>query len=1340
MGKITKTRQLYKEVLKELFESEQNWIRFLDSSSWNFKYDFDDQILIYAQRPDAKACATMEEWNKKLKRWINSGTKPIYIFDKNPYSEYPFRLVFDLSDTHNYNNTEYKLWSIKQDYVEDVIESLEASFGDINSEDSFPKAIIQTSYNMVIDNIEDYLTSIINNKNSSMLENLANEEIKNIVIATAWASVSYMLMTRCGINAKEQIQEQEFSYIKYFNNQDLLTILGASVSDIAEMGLREIAKTVASLQKKEKFKNRTFAKSNDELYSKDNEIIKGGNEDGRENRVHETRGLLYAQPSNGERENTSREIRSDEIQLFKESQKPRIDNFSNEQGISTTLDTNTGTNEQESERIGREDEETTRNNRRIESQRPNDMGGTYEQHQGDSRGDGSERTDFHLEEKSSQRRILTKEEQETDKDYLQDKYVSALLSKAQTLKISRNDIKEFYKTHLDIVDRTEYIKKAFNDAYTEIVVDDVRLGYKTYENVLHLWKDDYLNRTAEVYYKWEMVAEYIEGLILVNEFNDLHKPVLTYDDQMKILQVEAEDAPTFSFSQELIDYALQGGSNIQESKMRIYHQFETSLSSQENIKFLKNEYGWGGSSSIHIGTRVGIDFDGKGIKLYRGYEDNDPKITLPWNKVEKRISELIKLDRYLNDKEKVEYSNWLKKQEQEKELRKVEEKLENQAEQQEYELAKRVYSFVKPSDLYNYPDDTAALNTDEENIELVKSDINDTRNVNDYVNALNKIRENIEDTDSQKHELDVIISILEKRVPHYEYHLGDTVYIGADKYEIAGIKDNIVTLIDVKFPILNKQMSFDEFERKVKDNYSNDHLKVENSKILLDNNQTIITDMLKIKEILKELVNAKNNREYRKSINLEHEINDKYDDFLYKYGNLITENNKNILNDEEAFELFSLIEQHDVETGKIERGLIFPNEYYELGEIIQLELDSDKKYKIIEINVHDRNVNLLDIQTEKIRKIPMEEFQELYFSNPLNSITYEEKHSRTINTESEKQSKAKDSIKEKPYKIGDVVYLESDREYNIYNIDLENDKIELQDLQMPIPIFREESILTFENLYNQNERNFPKQDIKPNFVRTKNKIQDFILHPEVALEDRNNYKITDNDLGVGTPREKFERNIAAIRVLKKCEQENRYATPEEQEIMSKYVGWGGLQQAFKEDDSSWANEYKILKELLNDEEYKNARASVLTAFYTPPIVINSMYEILQNMGLKEANILEPSCGVGNFFGMLPTELEKCKMYGVELDSISGRIAGQLYQKSTIAVNAYEKVELPDSFFDVAVGNVPFDEYKPNDKRYNKNKFLTHDYFFAKTLDKVRPRRSYCVYYLKRNNGQKELRG
>ena len=1175
MGKIKETQKLYKEVINEISKNEENWQSFLDSSSWNFKYDFDDQILIYAQRPDAKACATMEEWNKKLKRWINSGTKPIYIFDKNPYSEYPFKLVFDLSDTHNYNNTEYKLWTIKKEFEQDIIESLEANFGDISAKESLAQAIMLASYNMVVDNMEDYLSSVINNKNNSMLKDMSDDEIRTIFMTTAWSSVSYMIMTRCGINARQEIGLQEFSYIKYFNNQEILTTLGASISDISEMGLREIAKTVINLQKSENLKNRTVEKLEKEMYSKDNEKNKGGKEDDRENRIHETGRILYAKSNNEKRENTSREILSNEIQLSKEPQELRIDQFSNEQETDRTFNSNTGTSKSKNTEDSRGNEETRGNNGRIEDERPNEMGGTYEQHSASSRGNSSERTNIHLEEALSQRRILSKEEQKTDKDFLQDKYVSALLSNIQSLKVSKNDIKEFYKLHPDLNERTEYIKQAFNDAYTEIVVDDTRLGYKTYENVLHLWKDDYLNRTAEVYYNWSMVAEYIEGLIMVNEFNDLHKPIPSYDDQMQILQVEAENAPTFSFTQEIIDYTLQMGSNFHESKMRIYNHFEQSLSTQENIKFLKQEYGWGGSSSIHIGTQIGIDYDGQGIKLHRGYENDAPKITIPWHKVEKRISELIKADRYLNSKEKEAYPNWLKEQEQERELKEAGEKLKNQAEQQEHELAERIYTFVKPFELYNYTDDTVALNSDEDNIEIVKADINDTRNISDYINALRKTKEGLVETDVNRHEIDVLITLLEKRVPHYEYHLGDTVYIGADEYEIAGITEDIVTLYDPKFPLFNKQIEFKEFEQKVKENYSNDHLRVEN-----------------------------------------------------RQDEIVLEDNK-----------------------------------------IQLSNENEQ------------------IEDTKVEEVPVE------------------------------QKKIKE---EKSYKIGQEVYLESDRKYKIDKIDLENEKISLLDLSINYPIFREENILTFENLYNQNARNFPEKKINPHFIKSSNKIQDFILHPEVDIKDRKNYKITDNNLGIGTPKEKFERNIEAIKVLKKCEKENRYATPEEQKIMSQYVGWGGLQQAFKKDDNSWSQEYQTLKELLNDEEYENARASVLTAFYTPPIVIKSMYEILQNMGLKEANILEPSCGIGNFFGMLPTELEQCKMYGVELDSISGRIAQQLYQKCTIAVNGYEKVDLPDSFFDVAIGNVPFGEFKVNDRKYDKNKFLIHDYFFGKTIDKVRP--------------------
>ena len=1426
MGKIKETRQLYKEVLNEISKSAENWTNFLDSSSWNFKYDFDDQILIYAQRP---------EWNKKLKRWVNSGTKPIYIFEKSPHSDYPFKLVFDLSDTHNYNNTEYKLWSIKEDYEEDIIDSLEANFGDISSKETLSQAIIQASYNMVVDNIEDYLTSVINHKSNSMLQNISDEEIKGILITTAWASVSYMMMTRCGINAREQIQEQDFSYIKYFNTPEVLTILGASVSDIGEMGLREIAKTVSILQKKENLKNRTFAKKENELYSKDNKNIEGGIEDGRENRIHETGRLLHAEPNNEERSNTTREVLSNEIQLSEESQEPRVDHISNGTEIDRTFDRDTGTSNEKSREDSGRHEETRGDNGRIESPRPNEMGGTYEQYQVDSRGDSGERVDLQLEESISQRRTLSKKEIETNRDFLKDEYTSALLSNTQNLKVSKNDIKEFYKTHSNIDERTEYIKQAFNDAYTEIVVNDIRLGYKTYENVLHLWKDSYTNRTAEVYYNWDTVAEYIEGLIMINEFNDLHKPLPSYDDQMQLLQVEAANAPTFSFTQEIIDYALQDGGNVHQSKMRIYNQFENSLSSQENIKFLKNEYGWGGSSSIHIGTGIGIDYDGKGIKLRRGYKENDPKIIIPWNKVEKRISELIKADRYLNSKEKEQYSNWLKQKELEEQLReskkqlleekkkpleeqllkffkehdvfeadysedenidltKIRENLKNYqavtigidylkrikraedsnkilAEQIDYfvdklvkinednreqNIAERINSFVKDFDFYNYMDNTEFYRSNADNIAIIKADINDSMNIKDYVRAIKKIINDVNLDNERLEEANDLLNILEERLPKYEYHLGDTVYIGADEYEIAAISDNSVTLFDVKFPLLNKQMEFEEFERKVQDNYANDHLKVKESikktreeknteqeKIInhltpedekqyeyfLGDTVFIGEDECTITLFNDDTINVYNkNRQIYEQIEKE-----KFKEIIrqnpknshLKYNSVIKDDLPRFLNDILIFAKIEGVEFDLDDNGKINKVqmqdgnlslqefLSYIIDYFDENSHLIRELEKDRLYKeLSKVRENNRKIYIgkeIIYNDEPYTIISIKE-QEDYYEGDL-AVLQSQNSPEIINTEPmhfvewlirEKQQEIEIELKkddnedkvnevvkgstseEKPYKIGEEVYLESDRKYKIDVIDLKNEKISLLDLQINYPIFREESILTFENLYYQNERNHQKENIKPNFIRASNKIQDFVLHPEVAIKDRNNYKITDNDLGIGTVKEKFARNIEAIKVLKKCEQENRYATPEEQEILSKYVGWGGLQQAFKENENGWIDEYNTLKELLNDEEYKNARKSTLTAYYTPPIVINAMYEILQNMGLKEANILEPSCGVGNFFGMLPKELENCKMYGIELDSISGRIAQQLYQKSTIAVNAYEKVELPDSFFDVAI--------------------------------------------------------
>lgn len=1196
MGKILETRKLYKDTIKEVTKDTDNWLSFLDSSSWNFKYDFDDQILIYAQRPDARACAELDEWNKKLRRWVNKGANGIFVFSKDENSQFPFRIVFDLSDTHNSNNTEYKLWTIKTEYENEIIDTLESNFGDIFSEDTEEKnktlarAINITGFNLIEDNIQDYTQQMLNHKSETALDGLEESDIENLFKITAMASVSYMIMTRCGIDPKNEMDMQDFSYISYFNSQETVTVLGQAVSDIAEMALREIAKTVFILQKNENLKNRTIEEINKQIYANTIENEKGGVDYERDN-IHKKRRLQYTEPSDGERGDSNREIRQNEIPLLKGTSESRIDNTSDEPEPKQTLNGNTENSNQESESNSRKYGEGAGNNRGDESQQSNELGSTNEQLEVHSRGDSNQRANLRLE--------VYNEENHTGFVVVDEK-INQILATTTFLLQPNSEIVEFFNKEKDIQKRADYLKSIFNNDNTEISIDNSIFNYQKYENGVLFAQNEFESsiskdiEKAESFVKWEDLTYHYEAMILLHQLKDRYQKPIDETEQQNLID-ENNKIEDFEFSQEFVDRFLQEGH--QDLKFSIYKQFEECLSTKENIDFLKRMYGDGGSSATVRRSGIGEWHDAKGIKFNRGYFDKSAREQLfNWNYIAKRIEALIKLNRYLNPKELEEYPKWLDEQEKAKIMRESEKRLareqEDTKDKQENELAKRVYEFVNPADIYNYSDDSKALNTDEQNIEIVKADINDNANVADYVKALQNVRDSLDSTDINRHEVEVLISILDKRVPHYEYHLGDSVYIGADEYEIASIDNNTVTLHDPSFPMFDKQMGLEEFERKIKENYSNEHLKVTETADSIEN--------IELKETTEVIESS--------------------------YKERITD-----------------------ET--IEETVIVENE-------------------------------------------------------------------RQINTE-------------KPYKVGDIVYLESGKKYQINEINTDRDIINLQDLNILYPIFREENILTFENLYYNNERNKPKEELKvtidsnllkenPKPISSRSKIQDYILHPDVSESDRNNFEITDNELGIGTPREKFQRNIEAINVLKKCEQENRYATKEEQKTLSKYVGWGGLQQAFDENNESWSEQYKELKTILTDEEYEQARSSTLTAFYTPPVVIRTIYQALQNMGLKEANILEPSCGVGNFFGMLPNELQNCKMYGIEIDSITGRIAQQLYQKSTIAVQGYEKVDLPDSFFDVAVGNVPFGDFKIRDRRYDKYRLQIHDYFFAKTIDKVRP--------------------
>ena len=1083
-SKLRLITDLYGETLTNITKNSYEWMAFLECSAMNYKYPFNDQVLIYAQRPSAIACASIETWNKSVGRWINKGSKGIaLISDDSGYTN--LKYIFDIADTNSKYGKSFRLWTVTKAYEKDVIESLENKYGELEQKETLPQAIKSVSKILAEDNLPDYLDDLMNYRDNSFLDGLDELNVKVRFQELLSNSIAYSMMKRCGLNPSIYFEESDFSHITDFNSYDTITRLGLATSEISEMGLREIYNTIKNLRLNEINKIRTF----ENVVGKEYDLYESKNIAERsdlDDNLQSSRGLRDSRfSSTEEREeySSTREIRNDEASLFERTEETSIHDSTYERPTIRTLDGDTESSRNENRGNNFRDEIQGEYNRGIESNRPNEMDRTNEQLENDSRGNSDERTNLRLN-------IYEKGDKHLPYVVLDEK-INQILSTTPHLKKSNREIKNFFENEKDIDKRIEFLKSIFNNEYTGLTIDDEMYGYKAFDNGVLFWKGNFLSRDTESFVEWVDLTYHYDSMILLNQLNDRFKPLPSVREQLTLLESNEEKSVSdLEFTQEFIDKYLQ--ERHRETKYAIYEMFSKSLSADENINYLKNLYGIGGQTHTVKGSGIGETHDYKGIKFNRGYFDASAKEQLfKWNYIEKRIKELIREERYLNPKEMEEYPNWLEEQLQKREL------------------------IEKGKELSNFEDNNV-LNNEEEQFE-------------------------------------------------YQYHLGDKVYIGADEYEILEFNDELVRLYDNQYPLFNQEFTRDEFDRKVQENPSNDHLKVK-----VENIKEVIDEVKEEPETVIENEETKNIQEVKENDNL-------------------------------------------------------------LG--IEFEWEN-RKYRIDKVN---------------------------------------------------------------------------------------NEEVELRDITFQstagLPIFRVEKTDKILSILAEKE----KKEFTPQFEKTKKgKVDTFDIHPEIKNADRSQFRITNDDLGFGSAREKFNRNVAAIKILKQCEEENRFATPEEQQVLSQYVGWGGLPQAFDDKDSSWSNEYNILKNLLDEKEYSQARESTLTAFYTPPVVIKSMYKALENMGLKTGNILEPSCGTGNFIGMLPDSLYDCKLYGVELDSISGRIARQLYQKSSIAVQGYENTNLPNSFFDVAVGNVPFGDFKVIDKKYDKHKFLIHDYFFAKTLDKVRP--------------------
>lgn len=1010
--------ELYNRTCKTVVSNPQNWQAFLASACRNYKLRYDEQLLVYAQRPDATAVLEIEQWNKIFGRWVNRGARGIAVFADENRSRQRLTHYFDISDTHEsrYSRT-VPIWDMRQEYEADVIETLESTFGEIENKSSLAEAIMGAARNAAEDNIPDYLQDLYYATEGSSFEEVEEDIVAFIYKNVVANSVAYMMMSRLGVDTDGYFELDDFRDVTNFNTQETLNALGFATSDIAEMGLTEISKTITAFNRQ----NRIIVGQDRNEYNK----VENNDERSLDNERTDLHNGGRLQPSEPETSTAAGsdfgQIRSDEEKVSEgTSQSPLLQ--SPDEGRTDTALGGSGTESQQDGGNNSEPDGTERGSDRTdESGGYDEMGSSDELPSQFGTGNRESGSDIRLEyyDRTHEDKSLP--------FFGRDEVINEILRKTPHLSASLEEIKDYYERNPDNKDRTEYIKSIFNNDYTELTLEDGRtVGYKTFENVLHLWEGKYDSRTAQSFYDWAVIARHFEAMRLLGELSDSIKPLPSMDGQMTfILDGRAEEKKTsaFTFSQEIIDAILANGSGFSEGKMRIYEQFEKSLSAKENADFLKNEYGWGGSYPVIIGAGIDESHDGKGITITKGIGKENPHITLSWSQVEKRIGELIRMDRYLNPKEKERYPQWLESQE------------EHRAKIEETKRNREILSNAPPE-------------------------------------------QEVEPTEKEPEEAEQLQDV------QYEYHLGDKVYIGASEYEILSVDDERVMLYDYDIPLFNKEFSRTEFDRKVRENPMNEHL---------------------------------------------------------------------IVKEEPA--------------------------------------------------------------EERNEKEP----------EPL------------------------------------------------------------------VPAWEQ-----------------------------KKKVKGFDLHPDVPMADRHTFNLRENEVETVGKKERFRRNIMAIQLLKKCQEENRFATPEEQIILSKYVGWGGLSEAFDENNSAWATEYLELSSVLTPEEYASARESTLTAFYTPPEVITAIYKAMEQMGFKEGNLLEPSCGIGNFIGMLPDAMQDSKIYGVELDTISAGIAQQLYQKTTIAAQGFEETNLPDSFFDGVVGNVPFGDFKVLDKRYDKHKFLIHDYFFAKSLDKLRP--------------------
>ena len=1239
--------ELYSRTLTKLTGDYESWTGFLRAACYNYKCPFDEQVLIYAQRPNATAVLELEKWNRQFGRWVNAGATGIAVMDE-AHGKGRMKHYFDIMDTHATRiSRPVPIWSMEPAYTEPVIETLEATFGTLSEKDNLPDAILSASRNAVADNMQDYLRDLLDCRGGSMLEELDALNVEVTYRRALQSSVAYMLMTRLSLPAMAYLLPEDFEGIYSFDTPSTINALGIATSDITEMGLREISRTVMQARR-EQF----FAKDAQIDY----DVGKGQNSGETERSVEHgsdiqsAGGLSPAEPAAAPRAgDASGQVRGAAEAVHQEASQGAVYESQDQRATGGTSGGDRDGGGEDGDAAGGADGAERGRDGGTESRQSPALDGADEQPEAQRGGNGAERSDLQLnstDENAGSAELPA---------FLDEHLIEAILLDDGGRKHTRQEIFAFFQTNRDIATRTEFLKNSYNDIWVEVLAgaDKVRVGYHAEKDGLLMWEGSYLSRTAESVFSWGVVTEMTESLIERGEYKiklGLQNATVMAEqmsffgteDSAAVYEVPEEQRvgelfPARQVPQEVIDQALYTAGNSYGSAERIAVFYTRQWPEADCAAFLRREFGAENGRGIEYeGKKYAVWFMEDGIHLAQGdsVRTGHCRTTVTWEQASVRILELLEAGTYLSAPEM--------EQAQDKVLLEMGDALLMTARDLTEEgRAQGLF----PQTLAIHDQRKGYPELDEDMVAFAKSEGGLAALAEEYHAFLNAYEQDR--------------SIMRFRLSEYSTHRIGVVLDGIDLPE-------------------RSFTAQPDFLRRCKMFITQDEI-----------------DQL----FLAESVDSRL---------------DVYAFFCYPHTK--EEQQKFI---KSCFGEYSGGGRDGYDYTRSSKGLTYQREY------------AGKRYGEVKLTIPNvvKEYERLIAQKrfpgeDAVAKMPQYELWELArtvyfgFSDAPDDIPRPyPKGADYYDAVSVIEEQLADTAKAAEILEALTAYLdgmdEGDRHYD-----------SCQQAKEQLSEYVNGTFSLFNHRHDSGLRQAEKEASPPeeptqaamppafNLPRKKERLE--AAAPLFA--GGVNYRITDDALGAAPPSQRYANNVAAIRLLKQVEAENRPATPEEQEVLAKYVGWGGLADCF----DPRHNNYEGLRSLLTEEEYAAARESTLTAFYTPPVVIHNIYAALGQMGFRQGNVLEPACGIGHFLGMLPESMTESKVYGVELDDVSGRIARQLYPRSSISVRGYEKMDFPDNFFDVAVGNVPFGQFKVQDRRYDRLNLSIHEYFFAKTLDKVRP--------------------